>query len=109
MKRIYLLFFLGIILSVSSVAQSPLLLKNELTLFPNPVSEGTIYLDFGNWSQRYERVEILDVTGNKVFDAMINTASQNKHKLDLSALAYGNYFLLIKTGTEVFSARITVN
>ncbi|MBL4653634.1 MAG: T9SS type A sorting domain-containing protein [Flavobacteriales bacterium] len=109
MLRVYILIFLGVLLSFSSFSQNPHLLKDELKLYPNPVTEGTIYIDFGNGSTSYERVEILDVTGTKVFDAMLNTENFSKHKLDLSALAYGNYFVLIKTESEVFSARITIN
>ena len=109
MKRLYLLLFFGVIISFPIVAQNSLLLKEELKLYPNPVTDGIVYIDFGNWSLFYERVEILDVTGTKVFDAMLNTELQSKHRLDLSALAYGNYFLLIKTENEVYSARITIN
>lgn len=109
MLRIYILILLGISISFSSFSQGSLLLKNELKLYPNPVTGGIIYIDFGQWSASFQHIEILDVTGTKVFDAELNTEKLSKHKLDLSALAYGNYFVLVKTETEAFSARITIN
>jgi len=109
MKPLYFTLVFGLILSFPSFSQVDPSLKEEIKLFPNPVSGGFIYINFGRWAHGFERVEIYDVTGNKVIEAIVNTNSKNNHRLDLSTLSYGHYFILVKSKNEIYSARITVN
>jgi hypothetical protein len=109
MKHLYFTLVFGLILSFSSSSQVNPSLKEEIKLYPNPVSGGFIYVNFGLWTNGFERVEIYDITGNKVVEALVNTNSKNNHRLDLSKLSYGHYFILVKSKNEIYSARITVN
>jgi hypothetical protein len=109
MKPLYFTLVFGLILSLSSLSQVNPSLKEEIKLYPNPVSEGFIYVNFGRWGHGSEHVEIYDITGNKVVEAIVNTGAKNNHRLDLSTLSYGHYFILVKSKNEIYSARITVN
>ena len=109
MKHLYFTLVFGLILSFSSSSQVNPSLKEEIKIYPNPVSGDFIYVNFGLWTNGFERVEIYDVTGNKVVEALVNTNSKNNHRLDLSKLSYGHYFILVKSKNEIYSARITVN
>lgn len=91
-----------------SVAQDGPNYQKELHLFPNPVTTGSIYIEFKDWNDLFEEVEIFDVTGVKVFDAMVNIGAKPKHRLDLSGLSYGHYFVMVKSSEQVYSKRITI-
>jgi len=109
MKPLYFTLVFGLILSFPSFSQVDPSLKEEIKLFPNPVSGGFIYVNFGQWGDGFELVEIYDITGNKVIEAILKTGTKNNHRLDLSTLSYGHYFVLVKSKNEIYSARITVN
>ncbi len=104
-----ILFLLSVVLCLNvAIGQDDSSLKKQLHLFPNPVTTGSIYIEFKDWNDSFEEVEIFDVTGVKVFDAMVNIGLKSEHRLDLSALSYGHYFVLVKSSNQVYSKRITI-
>ncbi len=65
--------------------------KNQLTIFPNPVTDE---LNINILSRNAYQVEIFNSLG----EALINV--QNKSNIDISGLAAGIYFLKVKQGTD---------
>ena len=69
---------------------------HELILYPNP-AQNVLNLD-GN----FESIEIYDIFGSLVF------ASDNKAKVNISALANGSYYVNILTSDLVIKKKVTI-
>lgn len=104
-KYITYLFF-TLILSVSSVAfsqegkQSPTQ-KTELNFYPNPVSDGKIYITSSTATSNKE-VEIFDVLGKSVLKATV------VRELNISSLTPGVYLIKIKEGENSATRKLII-
>lgn len=76
--------------------------KNNLLLFPNPVSNELTISDMDN--NKIERIDIYDITGR-----LINKYDRNTTVIDMSNLNTGNYIIKIYTSESVIDKKIIKN
>ncbi len=77
----------------------------EISVFPNPSSNGVFNLDLGNVTSKTV-VTISDIIGNVVLTKETNSA--NKQSIDLSNQANGCYFITIKNDKSTVTRKITI-
>jgi hypothetical protein len=87
------------ILNVSLLSISPYNM-NEVSIYPNP-STGILTFDWGA-EKMNANIDVFTATGQRVLNAVVE--NQNKYTVNLTNLANGNYFVVIrdnkgKTGT----------
>lgn len=106
---LYITFLLGFFFTLSVSAQE---VKQQsriqetkviegLSLYPNPVSNGKIYITSKNDSDK--EVIIFDVLGKKVLQAAISTK-----ELNISALSPGVYIIKINEGDASTTRKLIV-
>ncbi|MFA5555889.1 MAG: T9SS type A sorting domain-containing protein [Flavobacteriaceae bacterium] len=99
----YLFFVLTLSLSAEALAQdnkSNVAQKTELNFYPNPVSDGKIYITSTTTSNK--EVEIFDVLGKSVLKATIIK------ELNIGSLAPGVYLIKIKDGENSVTRKLVV-
>ncbi len=109
MQKIY--SFIVIIIAMFSmqvvVAQEnkPALLKQEpiegLTIYPNPVSSGKIYIASKN--SLAKDIEIFDVLGKRILQQTVSTK-----EINISSLTPGVYIIKIKEGEATATRKLIV-
>lgn len=100
---IYLFLVLALSLSIGVLAQdgkSNVIQKTELNFYPNPVSDGKIYITSATTSNK--EVEIFDVLGKSVLKATV------VKELNISSLAPGVYLIKIKDGDNSVTRKLVV-
>ena len=109
MKKNYLyiitlaLCFFTLTLSAQEGKQQP---KSQdaiegLSLYPNPVSNGKIYISSKSLSNK--DISIFDVLGKKVFQATINSK-----ELNISSISPGVYIIKIKEGEATATRKLII-
>lgn len=88
-----------IVFQASALGVDPVT-RQELKIFPNPVTEGTVHLDFGSLEQGDYRYELVNTIGQSV------KAGQVRHNgsvqaLDLGNTAAGVYILRLTHGSAI--------
>ncbi len=83
--------------------QQPTAAIEELSFYPNPVSNGKIYITSKN-SQSKE-IAIYDVLGKKVLQASLNV---NAKELNVASLSPGVYIIKIKEGEATATRKLIV-
>ena len=85
------------------------LLKEELTLYPNPVSD-IANVEFNIIKQGVVSVQVVDLSG-KVVSSLQSGVQKGKNKLsiDLSHLATGTYVMKAVSGSQVFTGKFIAN
>ena len=110
-KKYYSIFILLILFSVSLQAQeskSSIATKSQeptiegLTIYPNPVNSGKIYIT--TKSSLDKKVEIFNVLGKKVFETVITSK-----EINISNLAAGVYIIKIKEGDATATRKLIIN
>ena len=90
---ILLVFLFSLSLSAQEAKQQPIPQENTsiegLNLYPNPVSNGKVYITSKNDSDK--EVQIFDVLGKKVLQTMLSSK-----ELNVSNLSPGVYIIKIK-------------
>ena len=69
--------------------------STNLTLYPSPA---TTTLDVANVPENVESVEVLGMTGQKIYSQMLS--HQTSTQLDVSYLSQGMYFLKLQSGKD---------
>jgi len=91
-SAILLVFFFSLILSAQDIKQQPKLQETSiiegLNLYPNPVSNGKIYISTKNDSEK--EIIIFDLLGKKVMQTLISSK-----ELNVSSLNSGVYIIKI--------------
>ena len=75
--------------AVGATLGLPQVSKSQCTVYPNPVSNGKLYISSPNSSQK--QVAVYSILGQKVLDAK----TTNNAEINVSKLAKGNYILKI--------------
>jgi hypothetical protein len=75
--------------------------KAEVALYPNPVSQ-TLFLELGTSQVSIDKVVVYDIRGKQV---MTFNMSGTTTSMDVSALASGNYFLMMSSGKDTLTKR----
>lgn len=110
-KKYYYIFILLILFSFGLHAQeskSSIATKSQeptiegLTIYPNPVNSGKIYIT--TKSSLDKKVEIFNVLGKKVLETVITSKEVN-----VSNLAAGVYIIKIKEGDATATRKLIIN
>ena len=110
-KKYYYIFILLILFSFGLQAQeskSSIATKSQeptiegLTIYPNPVNSGKIYIT--TKSSLDKKVEIFNVLGKKVLETVITSKEVN-----VSNLAAGVYIIKIKEGDATATRKLIIN
>jgi hypothetical protein len=70
-------------------------LATKVTLFPNPVSENELIVQFKDWTGQ-AAMSIFDLNGRILWQKQLPNITDEAHKIDVGTLPDGNYFLSIK-------------
>nr|WP_236554704.1 T9SS type A sorting domain-containing protein [Flavobacterium sp. 9AF] len=112
-KYFYIILFCTLLFSVDTLSQNS---KNNtsststtqepsiegLTIYPNPVNNGKIYITSKLGLEK--KVEIFDVLGKKVFEAIVTTKEVN-----ISSLNTGVYIVKVKEGDNSATRKLIIN
>nr|WP_240723569.1 T9SS type A sorting domain-containing protein [Flavobacterium sp. J27] len=88
------------IVSSTNSTQEPTI--EGLTIYPNPVNNGKIYITSKLGLEK--KIEIFDVLGKKVFEAVVTTKEVN-----ISALNTGVYIVKVKEGETSATRKLIIN
>lgn len=84
-------------------------LLNQVSVFPNPSSTGMIQLKY-NFKESIDlKLEVVDVTGRKVFDNQYNSLKSGSQQIDLSKLSGGVYVVKFVAGGVSIGKKIVIN
>lgn len=79
-----------------ALATDDLIAQNNVRLYPNPVGDGQLNLDFSTKKTSDVQVQVFDLMGRLVLDEKVNaTAGDNQHRISTEGLASGQYFVRI--------------
>lgn len=112
-KYFYIILFSTFLFSVDSISQNSKPTASSttstqdpniegLTIYPNPVNNGKIYITSKLGLEK--KVEIFDVLGKKVFEAVVTTKEVN-----ISALNTGVYIVKVKEGEASATRKLIIN
>jgi len=79
-------------------------LSNEISVFPNPVSD---FLNINCSCRQFQKAEIYDINGMLVHPIISNISANTNYKIDLSDLSSGIYFLKAVIDNNVLIKKIT--
>lgn len=100
-----LVFFFSVSVSAQEIKQQPKLQESAsiegLNLYPNPVSNGKVYISSKNDSDK--EIIIFDVLGKKVLQTMISSK-----ELNISNLSPGVYIIKINEGDATATRKLIV-
>ena len=105
-KKYLTYLFFALILSAGFVSFSQdnkqsVTQKTELNFYPNPVSDGKIYIT-SNTATSNKEIEIFDVLGKSVLKATV------VKELNISSLESGVYLIKIKEGENSVTRKLVV-
>jgi hypothetical protein len=80
----------------------------SIKVYPNPVIDGTIYLNFEKPLAPDARVYVYDITGKLVVETKLLVDSKFTSELALKQLDSGSYFLKVVSGNDIFQNKIQV-
>lgn len=83
--------------------QQPTAAIEELSFYPNPVSNGKIYIT--SKTSQSKEIAIYDVLGKKVLQASLNV---NAKELNVASLSPGVYIIKIKEGEATATRKLIV-
>jgi hypothetical protein len=104
-SAILLVFFFSLNLSAQDVKQQPKPQETSviegLNLYPNPVSNGKVYISTKNDSEK--EIIIFDLLGKKVLQTLMSSK-----ELNISNLNSGVYIIKINEGTATATRKLIV-
>jgi hypothetical protein len=83
-------------------------LNPDLLIYPNP-SAGKIMLSIPEFKNTKAKIEVFDLLGRIAFSEESSTTGYSEWKIDLSALAKGNYVLKVSNNNQFTTNKITLN
>lgn len=95
--------FLSLTVSAQDNKQQPGGSIEELSFYPNPVSNGKIYIS--SKSSAAKDIAIYDVLGKKVLQVALNV---NSKEVNISSLSPGVYIIKIKEGEATATKKLIV-
>jgi aminopeptidase N len=78
--------------------------SNEISVFPNPVSD---FLNINCSGRQFQKAEIYDINGRLVHTIISNISANTNYKINLSDLSRGIYFLKAIIDNDVLIKKIT--
>src|SRR5690606_3917592 len=71
---------------------------NSLKIYPNPVSEGMVFINYDSDKTENLNVEVYAMNGQRVLSKNVNAAYSGTAQLDVSTLAAGIYMVKMTSG-----------
>ncbi|MFK7775328.1 MAG: T9SS type A sorting domain-containing protein [Saprospiraceae bacterium] len=82
--------------------------KLDVKVFPNPVSDGNIFIKIKNQKERKNvQINVISLDGKVLLEKRINYANESQ-LVDLQGITIGNYFLMIKSNDKIRTTQITI-
>jgi Secretion system C-terminal sorting domain/Outer membrane protein Omp28 len=88
-----------------TVGTNDILENANVAVYPNP-AQAELNVDLSNFENVAERISIYDLQGKEM---MSTTVNQSLEKMDISALAKGQYFVKIQAKNGIFSKTFVKN
>lgn len=87
-----------------SIAETDVINKSELEIYPNPVKE-MLKINFINPVEGNILIEVLNLSGQKTYSQQLNSEGFSQASVNLQQLKPGIYFLRITNGEKVIADR----
>jgi hypothetical protein len=94
------------ILSITGI-QSPQF-NSHFTIYPNP-NKGQFTLEINSPRINQYNIRIFNSLGESVWSKNVKLQSNNKEKINLSALSKGVYIIYLQTSREVLTRKIIIH
>lgn len=104
--RVDTVTFTGLATGGAGIADYTQDLNSIIKIYPNPSSNGIVYLD--TKKADYSKIEVVNLLGSVVATENKEAATTEKIRLDLNALPSGTYFIRITSGTKVYTERFFI-
>lgn len=82
-------------------------LKKSLSIYPNP-SNGNFNIAFELIEAKDVAVSIVNILGDRVFEANYQSIQSKTVQIDLNSVAPGVYFVMLQSGDEMVSKKIVI-
>lgn len=93
----------------TSVATQTKKAKLQLNVFPNPLKNGPLGLQFRSLKSLKGRIELFDPLGRNLYQNEIQIINgDNRFDLNLPALVAGHYFLKLQVADYVYSKKVSI-
>ncbi|MBN1118199.1 MAG: T9SS type A sorting domain-containing protein [Bacteroidales bacterium] len=80
----------------------------DINIFPNPASS-VLHIQIDIKKQEDWTVELMDITGRRVFSDIISDRSYYENKIEVGELQKGVYFISIRNSNLQYSGKVIVN
>lgn len=80
----------------------------DVAIYPNPVINGSIFLDFGKGYNSATSIQIFDLVGNQIYEEHVSAFPQGKLRINLGGYSEGNYFILLQNASGRISHKFTI-
>lgn len=87
---------------MKSVTGTSLLVKSDIKVFPNPVSD-ELRINFGAPVDGNLLMEVMSITGQKVISRTLNTNGSSQAIVDVKSLQKGMYFMRLTNGRHLIT------
>lgn len=84
-------------------------LDNAISIFPNPVTNNTVNIQFNLQDQGDLNLELLDVNGRSLNKYHLNHVKQGQYSIQTADLANGMYLLKIKNRGATATKKVMIN
>lgn len=84
-------------------------LQNEVAVFPNPSSNGLVQVQYNFKTAMDLKLEVVDVTGRKVFETKYNNLKSGSQQVDLSNMNNGVYVIKFIADGVAVGKKIIIN
>jgi hypothetical protein len=87
---------------LKSITGTDILTKSEIKIYPNPVNE-LLKVYFGNTVQGNMQIEIMNITGERVYIQQLNVQGLSQATVNVQQLKPGIYFARITNGQHLIT------
>ena len=96
--------------SGTSVAETPATTKSNVTMYPNPISNGEARVSFTLNDDVNVSYEVFDMTGRRVKVETLGRYGEGSHEVQVNVdnLTKGTYILRLNAGANTSSAKFMV-
>lgn len=94
------------VISTTGINTSVKDLSDHISVYPNPVTEGNLVVQYNLTSSQDINVKVYDLSGNEVFTTALAKAQNGTRKLNLSGLSNGMYMITFTTEDGFASKKV---
>lgn len=90
------------------VVEMTLNIDDAVSIYPNPVTDGTVNIQFNLEQESDLQVELMDVNGRSVNKYLIKNAKQGQYAIQTATLSAGMYLVKFNTGNATTTKKIMI-